>query len=97
MWPEVIVVQRKSSIFFPASSKDKNQLTERHSSLNFPLNDSTYGLSVGFPGLEKSSVTSFESAHKSISLERSAAADKFASIIALNALREASFYEINFG
>ena len=34
-------------------------LTDKHSSRNFPLKLSTYGLSVGLPGREKSSVTPF--------------------------------------
>jgi len=45
-----------------------NQFTFKHSSLKLPLNDSMYGLSVGFPGLEKSKVTLFSYAHLSKSL-----------------------------
>src|SRR5689334_14972340 len=44
-------------IFSFASSSERNQLTFRHSSRKLPLNDSMNGLSVGFPGREKSSVT----------------------------------------
>jgi len=37
-----------------ASASDVNQWASRHSNRNVPLNDSTYALSVGFPGREKS-------------------------------------------
>src|SRR5687767_14059433 len=40
-----------------ASSSERNQLTFRHSSRKLPLKNSMNGLSVGFPGREKSSVT----------------------------------------
>ena len=42
-----------------------NQLVLRHLSLKLPLKDSTNGLSVGFPGREKSSVTPLSYAHLS--------------------------------
>src|SRR5689334_2602411 len=44
-------------IFSFASSSERNQLTFKHSSRKLPLKDSMNGLSVGFPGREKSSVT----------------------------------------
>src|SRR5256885_2773285 len=44
-------------IFCFASSSERNQLTFKHSSRKLPLNDSMNGLSVGFPGREKSNVT----------------------------------------
>ncbi|SEJ35831.1 hypothetical protein SAMN05216327_10912 [Dyadobacter sp. SG02] len=53
------------------------------------------GLSVGFPGLEKSGVTPFEYAQRSISCERSAAADKFTAIITLNPFGETAFHQAN--
>jgi hypothetical protein len=62
-----------------------------------PATRSTYGLSVGFPGLEKSSVTPFEYAHKSISLERPAAADKFTAIVALYSFWPTAFNQANPG
>src|SRR5215213_9147096 len=44
-------------IFSFASSNERNQLTFKHSSRKLPLKDSMNGLSVGFPGREKSNVT----------------------------------------
>src|SRR6185503_5648201 len=41
-------------IFSFASSSERNQLTFKHSSRKLPLKDSMNGLSVGFPGREKS-------------------------------------------
>ena len=37
-----------------ASVSVANQCTSKHSARSVPLNDSTYALSVGFPGREKS-------------------------------------------
>jgi hypothetical protein len=42
-----------------------NQLVFKHSSRKLPLKDSIKGLSVGFPGLEKSRVTPVSYAHLS--------------------------------
>src|SRR5690606_10184241 len=53
----VLYSSLQTSIFSLASSSDRNQFVFRHSSLKLPLNDSIYGLSVGFPGLEKISST----------------------------------------
>src|SRR6476620_7185357 len=57
-----------ASIFCTASSIDKNHAVFRHSSLKVPLNDSQNALSVGFPFLEKSKVTSLKDAQLSSSL-----------------------------
>lgn len=57
------------SILKIASSKDKNQFVFKHSSLRLPLKDSMKGLSVGLPGLEKSSVIWFSYAHLSRALD----------------------------
>src|SRR5690606_29720122 len=54
----VLYSSRHTSIFSFVSSSDKNQCVLRHSSRKLPLKDSIYGLSVGFPGLEKTSSTS---------------------------------------
>ena len=56
------------SNFSWASSKEKNQSAFGHPSLNEPLKLSINGLSVGFPGLEKSSSTLFSKAHLSNTL-----------------------------
>ena len=40
-----------------ASARLANQCTSKHSERNVPLKDSTKALSVGFPGLEKWSVS----------------------------------------
>src|ERR1700722_2918437 len=50
---------RQALILSSASSRERNQFTFKHSSLKLPLKDSIKGLSVGFPGLEKSKVTLF--------------------------------------
>ena len=55
MRSETLIILFQISKFSCASSKEKNQLAFRHSSLNEPLKLSMNGLSVGFPGLEKSS------------------------------------------
>ena len=43
-----------------ASSRSTNQCCDRHSRLRLPLNASMNGLSVGFPGRLKSSLTRFQ-------------------------------------
>ncbi len=48
---------RQLSSLSCASSSERNQWMFRHSSRRLPLNDSINGLSVGFPGREKSIVT----------------------------------------
>src|SRR4030095_7138393 len=55
-------------IFSFASSSERNQLTFKHSSRKLPLKDSMNGLSVGFPGREKSSVTFIEAWQQQITL-----------------------------
>ena len=56
---------RQLSSLSCASSSDRNQWMFRHSSRRLPLNDSINGLSVGFPGREKSIVTPCSYAHLS--------------------------------
>jgi hypothetical protein len=52
-----------------ASAKFANQCTSKHSARRVPMNDSTCALSVGFPGLEKSSVQKNGSCIHSLAVE----------------------------
>lgn len=61
--------RRQASILARASASDKNQWLFRHSSRSRPLKLSTKALSVGLPGRDKSSVTSFSYAHRSSAFE----------------------------
>lgn len=61
--------QRQLSIFIQASFKFKNQLAFRHSCRTRLLKLSIKALSVGFPGLEKSSIMLCVKAQRSSSLE----------------------------
>src|SRR5713226_5197705 len=49
--------RRQVSIICFASASVANQWASKHSDRSVPLNDSTYALSVGFPGREKSICT----------------------------------------
>lgn len=60
------MTRRQASITCLASTSVANQCASKHSARNVPLNDSTYALSVGFPGREKSICTPFWYAQRSI-------------------------------
>ena len=69
MWAYLVVVSTPTLKLLPASAKDRNQCVFRHSARSRPLNASMKTLSVGLPGREKSSVTSFWYAYRSRSRE----------------------------